>query len=155
MVEIQALVVRTLFGMPRRQVSGVDYNRASLLIAVLDRRCGFHLDSQDVYVKATGGIDVREPASDLAVCAAVASAVTDRPIPRAHGLVGRGGFGGELRSVPHVLERLTEAAKLGFTKGHRPRQRFPGPHRPRGDGGSAVGSLSEALRVAGLSPGGI
>jgi len=154
MVEIQALVVRTLFGMPRRQVSGVDYNRASLLIAVLDRRCGFHLDSQDVYVKATGGIDVREPASDLAVCAAVASAVLDRPVPSRTVWMGEVGLGGELRSVPHVLERLTEAAKLGFTKAMVPANALRGRNAPAGMDVKAVGSLSEALRAAGLSPGG-
>ena len=153
MVEIQALVVRTLFGMPRRQVSGVDYNRASLLIAVLDRRCGFHLDSQDVYVKATGGIDVREPASDLAVCAAVASAVTDRPLPQRTVWVGEVGLGGELRAVPHVLERLTEAAKLGFTTAIVPANALRGRTAPAGMAVHSVGSLSDALRVAGLSPG--
>ena len=154
MVEIQALVVRTLFGMPRRQVSGVDYNRASLLIAVLDRRCGFHLDSQDVYVKATGGLDVREPASDLAVCAAVASAVLDRPVPSRTVWMGEVGLGGDLRSVPHALERLTEAAKLGFTKAIVPANALRGRNAPAGMEVKAVGSLSEALRAAGLSPGG-
>lgn len=153
MVEIQALVVRTLFGMPRRQVSGVDYNRAALLIAVLDRRCGFHLDSQDVYVKAAGGIDVREPASDLAVCAAVASAVTDRPLPQRTVWLGEVGLGGELRSVPHVAERLAEAAKLGFTKAIVPAHALRGRPAPAGMDVHAVGSLSEALRAAGLSAG--
>ncbi|MBK8576567.1 MAG: DNA repair protein RadA [Elusimicrobia bacterium] len=154
MVEIQALVVRTLFGMPRRQVSGVDYNRASLLIAVLDRRCGFHLDSQDVYVKATGGIDVREPASDLAVCAAVASAVTDRPLPPRTVWLGEVGLGGELRSVPQVTERLTEAAKLGFTKAMVPASALRGRAAPAGINVQAFGSLSDALRAVGLAPGG-
>lgn len=153
MVEIQALVVRTLFGMPRRQVSGVDYNRASLMIAVLDRRCGFHLDSQDVYVKATGGIDVKEPASDLAVCAAVASAVTDRPLPQQTVWVGEVGLGGELRSVPQVAERLTEAAKLGFTKAIVPAHALRACTAPAGMSVHAVGTLIEALRTAGLSPG--
>jgi DNA repair protein RadA/Sms len=81
MVEIQALVVRTLFGMPRRQVSGVDYNRAVSVDRGVGPSVRVSLDSQDVYVKATGGIDVREPASDLAVCAAVASARRINPCP--------------------------------------------------------------------------
>ena len=112
------------------------------------------MDSQDVYVKATGGIDVREPASDLAVCAAVASAVLDRPVPSRTVWMGEGGLGGELRSVPHVLERLTEAAKLGFTKAMVPANALRGRAAPAGMDVKAVGSLSEALRAAGLSPGG-
>lgn len=152
LVEIQSLVVRTLFGMPRRQVSGVDYNRASLLIAVLDRRCGFHLDSQDVYVKATGGLDVREPAADLAVCAAIASAAVDRAIPAGTVWLGEVGLGGELRSVPQVAERLAEAAKLGFTKAIIPANALRGRAAPAGLEVRAVGSLGEALGAAGLSP---
>ncbi len=152
MVEIQALVVRTLFGMPRRQVSGVDYNRASLLIAVLDRRCGFHLDSQDVYVKSTGGMDVREPASDLAVCAAVASAVLDQSLPGKTIWLGEVGLGGELRSVSQVAERLSEAAKLGFTKAIVPTNALRGRSSPMGMDVRAVSSLSEALRAGGLAP---
>jgi DNA repair protein RadA/Sms len=154
MVEIQALVVRTLFGMPRRQVSGVDYNRASLLIAVLDRRCGFHLDSQDVYVKSTGGMDVREPASDLAVCAAVASAVADQSLPGKTVWLGEVGLGGELRSVSQVAERLTEAAKLGFTKAIVPQNALRGRPAPAGMEVRAVASLGEALRSVGLTPSG-
>jgi DNA repair protein RadA/Sms len=153
LVEIQALVVRTLFGMPRRQVSGVDYNRAALLIAVLDRRCGFHLESQDVYVKATGGLEVREPAADLAVCAAVAGAAADRPIPGGTVWLGEVGLGGELRSVPQMAERLSEAAKLGFKTAIVPR-RAAAAAAPTGLTVKPVATLSEALRAAGLTPGG-
>ena len=81
LVEVQALVARTAFGMPRRQVSGVDYNRAMILIAVLDKRCGVPLDSQDVYVNAAGGLRVEEPAADLAVAAAMAGAAADKSLP--------------------------------------------------------------------------
>lgn len=150
MVEIQALVARTAFGMPRRQVSGVDYNRAVLLIAVLDRRCGFSLESQDVYVKATGGIDVREPASDLAVCAAVASAAADKPLPARTVWLGEVGLGGELRSVPQVSERLAEAAKLGFQKAIVPASALRGRTGPAGMEVVGVCHLSDALQRAGL-----
>lgn len=151
LAEVQALVARTLFGAPRRQVSGVDYNRAVLLVAVLDRRCGFHLESQDVYIKAAGGIDLREPAADLALCAAVASAALDRPVPGGVVWVGEVGLGGELRPVPQVTERLAEAAKLGFTRAIVPRT---GGSRAAPAGLTVVpaAALDEALRAAALSP---
>lgn len=150
LAEVQALVARTLFGAPRRQVSGVDYNRAVLLIAVLDRRCGYHLESQDVYVKAAGGIDLREPAADLALCAAVASAALDRPVPGGVVWLGEVGLGGELRPVPQVSERLAEAAKLGFTRAIVPRA---GGLRatPAGLSVTAATTLDEALRAGGLA----
>ncbi len=151
LVEVQALVSRTLFGMPRRQMSGVDYNRTILLIAVLDKRCGFHLDSQDVYVNATGGLDMREPAADLAVAAAVAGAFLDRPIPAGTLWLGEVGLGGELRPVPQTAERLAEAAKLGFTRAIVPRARG-GREResPAGLDVRAAGTLAEALALAGF-----
>ncbi|TXH28743.1 MAG: DNA repair protein RadA [Elusimicrobia bacterium] len=151
LAEVQALVARTLFGAPRRQVAGVDYNRAVLLVAVLDRRCGFHLDSQDVYIKAAGGIDLREPAADLALCAAVASAALDRPVPGGVVWLGEVGLGGELRPVPQVTERLAEAAKLGFTRAIVPRT---GGTRaaPAGMTVTPAATLDEALRAVALSP---
>lgn len=151
LVEVQALTSRTLFGMPRRQMSGVDYNRTSLLVAVLDKRCGFHLDSQDVYVNATGGLEVREPAADLAISAAIASSFLDRSIPPKTLWLGEVGLSGELRPVAQTAERLSEAAQLGFARVIMPKARGRAGEWPQGLEVRAVATLSEALAQAGLS----
>ncbi len=151
LVEVQSLVSRTLFGMPRRQVSGVDYNRALLLIAVLDKRCGLRLESQDVYVNVTGGLQVREPAADLGIAVAVASACRDRPVPAGTLWVGEVGLGGELRAVGQAAERLQEAKKLGFRRAVVPRACQKGLRVPDGLEIAAAGSLPEALELASMS----
>lgn len=152
LVEVQALVARTNFGMPRRQVSGVDYNRAVLLMAVLDRRCGFGLDSQDVYVKASGGLTIHEPGSDLAVCAAVASATLDRPGPSSSVWLGEVSLCGELRATGQTAERLTEALRLGFTTAFIPKGALRGRTAPPGLTVRTAATLEEALRSASLMP---
>jgi DNA repair protein RadA/Sms len=114
LVEIQALVSKTLFGMPRRQFSGVDYNRTIVLLAVLEKRCGLALSSYDVYVSVTGGLRVKEPEADLATALAVASAYQDIPLDAQTIFFGEIGLGGETRPVPSTGQRLLEAAKLGF-----------------------------------------
>jgi DNA repair protein RadA/Sms len=152
LVEVQSLVSRTAFGMPRRQVSGLDYNRAMILIAVLDKRCGVPLDSQDVYVNAAGGLSVKEPGADLAVAAAMASAATDRPLSSKTLWVGEVGLAGELRSVSQIADRLAEAAKLGFEKAVIPKAGLKGTPAPSGLKVSAVATLSEALAAGGLVP---
>lgn len=145
LVEVQALVSRTLFGMPRRQMSGVDFNRTQLLIAVLDKRCGLRLDAQDVYVNVTGGLQLREPAADLAIAAAIASAYGDKPAPAKTVWLGEVGLGGELRSVGQASERLQEAAKLGFDRAVLPKTALKGVSAPRGMSLQPVLSLNEAL----------
>jgi DNA repair protein RadA/Sms len=151
LVEVQALVARTAFGMPRRQVSGVDYNRAMILIAVLDKRCGVPLDSQDVYVNAAGGLRVEEPAADLAVAAAMAGAAADKSLPPLTLWVGEVGLSGELRSVGQLSERLAEAAKLGFKTAVTPKSGLKGLQAPPGLKVISVATLAEALKTAGLA----
>lgn len=151
LVEVQALVARTAFGMPRRQVSGLDYNRAMILIAVLDKRCGVPLDSQDVYVNAAGGLQVKEPAADLAVAAAMASAAADKPLPPRTLWVGEVGLAGELRTVGQMADRLTEAAKMGFERAVAPKAALKGLQLPAGLKVTAAATLEEALRTAGLA----
>ncbi|HRY29884.1 MAG TPA: DNA repair protein RadA [Elusimicrobiota bacterium] len=145
LVEVQSLVSRTLFGMPRRQVAGVDYNRAALLIAVLDKRCGLNLESQDVYVNVTGGLQVREPSADLGIAVAIASACLEKPAPPKTVWLGEVGLGGELRAVPQLGDRLQEAAKLGFTRAVVPRAALKGVRPPSGLELSPVVTLTEAL----------
>jgi DNA repair protein RadA/Sms len=115
LVEVQALVAPTGMASPRRSVSGFDAGRMSLLLAVLDRRAGLSLSTREVYVSVAGGVRVGDPAADLAVCLAVASALTHRPVDDELVVLGEIGLGGEVRQVAHTPRRLAEAARLGFT----------------------------------------
>lgn len=117
LVELQALVAPSYLAVPRRLASGVDYNRLSLILAVLERRIGTSLEKSDVYVSLTGGIRVTETASDLGVALAVVSAHRNKPIPADLVAFGEIGLGGELRFVGQVERRLKEAHKLGFKRG--------------------------------------
>ena len=116
LVEVQALVSPTSFGLPRRTVNGTDPQRLALLLAVLQKRAGVSTGQHDVYVNLVGGLKVREPASDLAVAAAVASALRDQPIDQRTVCLGELGLGGELRRVQRIAPRLKEAERLGFTR---------------------------------------
>jgi DNA repair protein RadA/Sms len=116
LVEIQALASTTSFGNPRRTANGVDMNRLLLIVAVLTKRVGLRLADQDVFVNVIGGLQIGEPASDLAVAAALASSVRNRPVAADIALVGEVGLSGELRAVGHLETRLKEAAKLGFKR---------------------------------------
>lgn len=116
LVEIQALASTTSFGNPRRTANGVDMNRLLLLIAVLTKRVGVRLADQDIFVNVVGGLQIREPAADLAVAAALASNFRNRPVFADLAIVGEVGLSGELRAVGHMETRLKEAAKLGFKR---------------------------------------
>ena len=116
LVEIQALTSTTSFGQPRRTANGVDFNRLLLLTAVLTKRVGVKLSDQDVFVNVVGGLRINEPAVDLAVALAMASSYHNHPVPADLAIVGEVGLSGELRSVGQVSRRLTEAARLGFTR---------------------------------------
>ncbi len=116
LVEIQALASTTSFGNPRRTANGVDMNRLLLLIAVLTKRVGIRMGDQDVFVNVIGGLQINEPASDLAVATAIASSFRNRPVAADVALVGEVGLSGELRAVGHLETRLKEAAKLGFKR---------------------------------------
>jgi DNA repair protein RadA/Sms len=121
-----------------------------LLLAVLDKRCGVALDSQDVYVNVTGGLTVREPAADLGIAVAVASARLDRPVPADILFLGEVGLGGEVRAVSQATERLAEAAKLGFKRAVVPRSSLRGLGAPKGLEVLPAGSLLDALRFSSL-----
>ena len=112
--EIQALVCRTNFGMPRRQAGGCDYNRVNLLMAVLEKRCGLKLGDCDAYVNITGGMKISEPAIDLGIVLAVVSSFRNKAISPKLIAFGEVGLSGEVRSVSMAKQRVTEAAKLGF-----------------------------------------
>lgn len=116
LVEVQALASTTSFGNPRRTANGVDFNRLLLLVAVLTKRVGTRLSDQDVFVNVIGGLQIGEPASDLAVATAIASSFRNTPVAADMALVGEVGLSGELRAVGHLETRLKEAAKLGFKR---------------------------------------
>jgi DNA repair protein RadA/Sms len=116
LVEVQALVSSSGFGNPRRMASGIDQGRLSLLLAVLEKRVGLSLAADDVFVNIAGGLTVEEPAADLAVLAAVASSVRNRPVRADTAVFGEVGLGGEVRAVPQAALRVKEMAQLGFTR---------------------------------------
>jgi DNA repair protein RadA/Sms len=116
MLEVQALVSRTHFGFPKRMVTGFDANRALLLISVLEKRLGLHLENEDVFINIVGGVKIKEPAIDLGVALAVASAHRNQTLDPQTIWIGEVGLGGEVRSVSGLPMRLSEAAQLGFRR---------------------------------------
>ncbi|MBI4713469.1 MAG: DNA repair protein RadA [Planctomycetes bacterium] len=116
LIEIQALTSRSYYATPSRRVSGIDFNRMAMILAVLERRLGVPLGSQDVFVNAVGGVKVDEPAADLAVAIAVLSSYKNKPVQDGTLLLGEIGLSGEIRPVNHINNRLQESARLGFKK---------------------------------------
>ncbi len=114
LMEIQALVCKSNFGMPRRTAAGLDYNRVNLLMAVLEKRLGLPLSSYDAYVNIAGGIRLNEPAADLGIVMAIASSYKNRPIAEDVIVFGEVGLSGEVRAVTMPEQRVAEAKKLGF-----------------------------------------
>ncbi len=116
MVEIQTLVAKTAYGLPRRMSLGVDYNRLTVLIAVLEKRCGIPFFSADVYCNAMGGMKLTEPSVDLSICAALASGVSGNAIDKYTALFGEVGLTGEVRGVSFADKRVNECIKMGFKR---------------------------------------
>lgn len=149
LVEIQALVARSYLASPRRTTTGVDSNRAAMIFAVLERRCGLRLGDQDIFVNVAGGLRVSEPAADLPIALALASSCRDRPSPRGVVAVGEVGLGGELRAVSGLERRLREAARLGFRQAIVP---AGGKLKVPGIDAVHCSSLREALEAAASPP---
>jgi len=116
LIELQALVVPTNFGVPRRTAQGVDANRVSLLVAVMEKRLGIHLNNQDIFLNIAGGMKVEEPGVDLGVIAAISSSFRDKVIDPEMAVFGEVGLGGEVRGVSQPEVRVKEAARLGFKR---------------------------------------
>ena len=148
LVEVQALVTPTSFGTPRRMSLGIDPNRTSLLLAVLEKRAGLELLGDDVFVSVAGGLDVAEPAADLGVAAAVASSLRNRPLAADTVVFGEVGLAGEVRSIGQALLRVREAAQMGFKRCILPARSIP----PGVEGIDLLGvqTLGEALSALGL-----
>ena len=114
LLEVQALVSRSYFGIPRRMFTGIDFNRALIILAVLEKRLGMNLSNQDVFINVTGGTKIKEPAADLGLACAVAGAFGNFSSDSEGVFVGEVGLGGEVRNVGQVLERLKESERLGM-----------------------------------------
>ncbi|HEX7486838.1 MAG TPA: DNA repair protein RadA [Vicinamibacterales bacterium] len=147
LVEVQALVSGSLYGNARRMAIGIDQNRLSLLVAVLEKRAGLSLVGEDVFVNVAGGMSIDEPAADLAVAAAVASSVRNRPVRPKTAVFGEIGLAGEIRAVTQAARRVREAAQMGFTRCILPRGNVDPRDLPATESCELVGvaALGEAL----------
>ncbi len=116
LVEIQALISLSNLAMPRRMATGIDYNRLSMLLAVMEKRLGMQMQGQDAFVNVVGGLKIDEPAADLGIVIAVASSFQNRPVEGNTTFIGEVGLTGEIRAVSSIDKRINEARKMGFTK---------------------------------------
>ncbi|MCA1585303.1 MAG: DNA repair protein RadA, partial [Acidobacteria bacterium] len=137
LVEVQALVSTSTYGTARRMAVGIEPNRLSLLLAVLEKRAGLHLVADDVYVNIAGGMTIEEPAADLAIVAAVASSVRNRPLQSGTAVFGEVGLGGEVRGVPQAPLRIREAEQMGFSRVVLPSANTDGHDPAPGTSGTA------------------
>lgn len=147
LVEIQALVCHSAFGMPRRTAAGVDYNRVNLLMAVLEKNVGVRLADQDAYINIAGGMKVSEPATDLGLVLAIISSFRNRPIAEDMICFGEVGLSGEVRSVNMVEQRIAEAHKLGFKQCILPKVCMKNIQKPDGMLLKGVENVREALEI--------
>jgi len=147
LVELQALVSSTNFPSPRRMATGVDYNRLNLIIAVLEKRVGMHLQTQDAYLNVAGGVKLDEPAADLGIAVALASSFRDKPTRPEDVVFGEIGLTGEVRGVSRVDQRVNEALKLGFKRVIVPDKSMKQWTPPRGIEVVPVGTVRDALNV--------
>lgn len=125
LAELQSLVTTSGFGAPRRMATGCDYNRLSLILAVLEKRLGFYFSNLDVYLNVIGGLRLDEPAVDLSIALSLISGLKDKPIPDNVVAFGEIGLAGEIRSVPGAISRINEISRLGFTKCIVPKAVWP------------------------------
>ncbi len=147
LIEIQALVCQTNFGMPRRTAAGTDYNRVNLLMAVLEKRVGLPLSNCDAYVNIAGGIKMNEPAIDLGIVLAIVSSYKNRPIEEKTIVFGEVGLSGEVRAVSMPEQRVAEAKKLGFTTCILPAVSLESVSNITGVEVIGVKNINEAIRL--------
>lgn len=147
LVDVQALALQSAYSAPRRTTNGFDAGRLALLLAVLEKRAGVSLCNQDVYINVAGGLELSEPAADLALCAAVASSVRESCIGADWAVMGEVGLAGEIRAISQCERRLAECARLGFTHAVIPRE--SAKHIRKIDGMRIYGveTLAEALAI--------
>lgn len=146
LVEIQALVTPTMFGNAKRTTTGLDFNRVSLIMAVLEKRAGLLLQNQDAYLKAAGGVKLNEPAIDLAIAVSIASSYKEKGTQPTECFIGEIGLTGEIRRVSHIEQRVKEVQKLGFTKVYLPKNNLGNWEAPKGIEIVGVATLAETLK---------
>lgn len=147
LLEIQALVCESNFGMPRRTAAGTDYNRVNLLMAVLEKRIGYRLSNYDAYVNIAGGIKINEPALDLGIVMAIVSSYKNRPVEEGTIIFGEVGLNGEVRAVSMPEQRVAEAKKLGFAKCIMPAVSVESVKNVKGIQIIGVKNLNEAMQL--------
>jgi len=145
LVEVQALVAPTSYGVPQRTSTGYDPRRLQMILAVLEKRSGLRVGQYDIFVNIAGGVRIDEPAVDLGMATAIVSSLKDVPADSASVVVGEVGLGGEVRSIHHVDKRLTEAAKLGFKRMILPRNNLNGMKRDAGVEIVEVETIDQAI----------
>lgn len=145
LVEVQSLVCQTLFGVPRRTVVGVDYNKVMLLAAVLEKKAGMALANHDIFIKVAGGMKLEEPAIDLGVLASITSNFLDKPIEHRTVIFGEVGLAGEVRAISQVEPRIREAEKLGFKRCIMPKDNLKGSKKSGGMKLDGVSTIKEAI----------
>ena len=147
LAEIQALVTPTAFPAPRRTSNGIDYNRTCLILAVLEKRLGLKFSSNDVYINVIGGMDLDEPATDLALALSLISSLADKPIPSNVVAIGEIGLSGECRAITNVEQRVKEAARLGFTEALIPARSAEKLSAPKNIKITPIKNVYDLLRV--------
>ena len=148
LIEVQALVTPTTFNNPRRMATGIDHNRLSLLMAVLEKKENYLLQQQDAYIKVAGGVRLTEPAVDLSVIVATASSFKDKAVDGLDCYIGEVGLTGEVRRVSRIEQRVQEAAKLGFERVIIPQTNIGGWQFPEGIKVVGVSTVHDALKYA-------
>jgi len=147
LIEVQALVTATSYGVPQRTTTGFDYRRLNLLLAVLEKRLGILLGQQDVFVNVAGGIRVDEPAVDLGIAVSIISSLRDVPVDSQTVAVGEIGLSGEVRAVHQIEKRVQEAAKLGFQRIIVPKNNLKGLTNTKGIETIGVEQVDEAIKI--------
>ena len=150
LVDLQALATQSFYAVPRRTVNGADQGRVALLLAVLEKRAGLRLYNQDVYINVAGGLSLSEPAIDLPLCVAVASSLSDVPLPPDLAVMGEIGLTGEVRAIPLMERRLSECVRLGFKQIMCPADSARKLKTPEGITLMPVRTLAQAISLLGL-----
>jgi DNA repair protein RadA/Sms len=148
LLEVQALVTPSTFGNPQRVATGFDFRRLSILLAVLEKRAGYRLSANNVFLNMAGGVKIDEPAVDLAVCCSIASSLLDKAVDNKTVLIGEIGLGGEVRTVGHIEKRIQEAQKLGFQKAIIPHNNTKGLKNYTAIKITGIENLTEAINCA-------
>jgi len=145
--DVQALTSQSFFGTPRRTVNGADAGRVAMLLAVLEKRAGQRTYNQDVYINVAGGLELSEPAADLALCIALVSSLRDQPVGAEVAVMGEVGLAGEIRTVPQCERRISECTRLGFTTIIVPRENARRLHAPEGVKVIGADTVMQAISI--------